>query len=114
EKAAARRAHAEYFLALAETAEPQVRGAEQLVWLARLDAEQDNLRTALAWAPAAGEVRLGLRLAGALARYWALRGYLSEGRDWSERMLAASGGEADMAGRYDAERVAVLYAAAMM
>ncbi|HZT44598.1 MAG TPA: BTAD domain-containing putative transcriptional regulator [Gaiellaceae bacterium] len=77
----ARRRHAEYFLALAE-------GEAEVLWagtvtgeaLARLDAEHDNFRAALAWAASAGEVVLEVRLAAALSRYWMLRGELSEGR----------------------------------
>ena len=52
-------------------------------WLDRLTTEHDNLRAALRWsqdAPDGGPE--GLRLAGALSRFWVLRGYLSEGRAW--------------------------------
>ncbi|HEX4221655.1 MAG TPA: BTAD domain-containing putative transcriptional regulator, partial [Pseudonocardiaceae bacterium] len=72
-----RRAHAEYFLALAETADPHLRRAEQLDWLATLTAEHDNLRTALRWAVNADHA-LALRLIGALSGYWFLRGVRSE------------------------------------
>src|SRR5262249_31434528 len=49
ELAAARRAHAHYFLALAERADPQLRSRDQLAWCLRLEHEQDNLRAALRW-----------------------------------------------------------------
>ncbi|HEY4453049.1 MAG TPA: BTAD domain-containing putative transcriptional regulator [Pseudonocardiaceae bacterium] len=68
-----RRGHAEYFLALAETADPHLRRAEQLDWLARLTAEHDNLQAALHWAAGADRA-LALRLIGALSGYWFLRG----------------------------------------
>jgi predicted ATPase/DNA-binding SARP family transcriptional activator len=71
--AGVRRAHAEYFLALAETADPHLRRAEQLGWLARLTAEHDNLQAALHWAAGADHA-LALRLIGALSGYWFLRG----------------------------------------
>ncbi len=55
--------------------------------LARLDAELDDVRAALAWAAASGEFALGLRLARAMVNYWVVRGHLREGRDWLEQAL---------------------------
>jgi non-specific serine/threonine protein kinase len=90
ELAAARQAHAHYFLALAERADPQLRGPDQRAWFLRLEREQDNLRAALRWlleqdAPAEREG--ALRLAGALAWFWWLRGYHAEGLRWLEEAL---------------------------
>jgi non-specific serine/threonine protein kinase len=88
-----RRRHAEYFLALAERAEPELWGPATCLWLERLDAERDNLRAALDWcltgggAPAADTA---LRLAGALARFWTMWGPFGEGRQWLARALAAA------------------------
>ena len=87
--AAARLRHADYFLRLVELAEPELVGVEQAGWLARLEHEHDNLRAALGWLREAGEGELGLRMAGALWRFWFMRGYLSEGRAWIESMLVA-------------------------
>jgi predicted ATPase/DNA-binding XRE family transcriptional regulator len=75
-----RRLHAEYFLALAEAADAQLRGPDHALWLERLDREHDNLRAALSWTEQVGEIELGLRLAGALGWFWELRGYVVEGR----------------------------------
>ena len=86
---ALRRWHAGYLLDLAERAEPGLRGHDQMTWLDRLEAEHDNLRAALEWSLAAtpGD-DVALRLAGALAWFWASRGYGTEGRRWLERALA--------------------------
>jgi predicted ATPase/DNA-binding XRE family transcriptional regulator len=90
EAEAVRRRHAAYFLALAERADAAIQGADQVVWLDRLAIEQDNLRASLTWALDDGEEgdpALGVRLAGALAWFWSLRGHLGEGRAWIERAL---------------------------
>jgi len=80
--------HLSFFLKVAEEAEPQLRAAVQLTWLARLDLEHDNLRAALKWAMGNGALEAGLRLAGSLARFWYLRGYWKEGREWLRGLLA--------------------------
>ena len=82
-----RRAHADYYLALAETAEPALVGADQRDWLVRLEAEHENVRAALHWAEERGESERGLRLAGALCQFWLARGYLREGRKRLARLL---------------------------
>jgi predicted ATPase/class 3 adenylate cyclase len=90
---ALRARHAAHFLALVETAEPLLRGAEQAAWTARLEAEHDNLRAALAWALAEGAppdaALLGLRMAGALWWFWLIANHEQEGLGWLERALAA-------------------------
>ncbi|MFE1548805.1 ATP-binding protein [Streptomyces sp. NPDC058718] len=63
-------AHHTYYRELAEAADPELRGAAQLEWLARLDAEDANLRAALR----GGGPEDGLRLVAALTPYWWLRG----------------------------------------
>ncbi len=88
--AALRRRHAEYFFTLAEQADPNLRGAGQLQWLDRLEAEHANLRAAMAWSlEPGGEAEFGLRIATVLAWFWRLRGFLNEGRGWLEVVLAA-------------------------
>jgi predicted ATPase/DNA-binding SARP family transcriptional activator/DNA-binding CsgD family transcriptional regulator len=80
--------HAAFFLALAEEAEPELTGAQQRLWVERLEREHDNLRAALSWVLERGQAELGLRFGGALWQFWFARGYLSEGIRWMEQALA--------------------------
>jgi non-specific serine/threonine protein kinase len=84
---AMRAQHAAYYLALAEQAAPELTRPDQANALERLDRALDNLRAALSWVWEQGQTDLGLRLAGALERFWFTRGYLTEGREWLERFL---------------------------
>jgi len=100
EAEAARRRHAAYFVAFAEEAAGALSGPAQSLWLALLEGEHDNLRAALRWAWESKEASVGLGLAAALWRFWYVRGYPGEGRDWLEKMLAldAAGDGAGPAG----------------
>ncbi len=89
-----RNRHLNRYVELAETAEPELTRAGQAVWLERLSEENDNIRAALAWSFESGQVELGLRLAGALVRFWSIRGLMTEGRRWLTEALAASEGVA--------------------
>ncbi|OEV03890.1 BTAD domain-containing putative transcriptional regulator [Streptomyces oceani] len=70
----ARVAHAACFLELAERAEPELRGAGQLPWIARLTAEHDNLLAALRFAGDTGDADTAVRLGAALGMFWTVRG----------------------------------------
>jgi predicted ATPase/class 3 adenylate cyclase len=94
----ARGRHASYFLAMAEAAEPELTGRDQ-GWLDRLEREHDNLRAALRWSIDTGEADTGLRMAGALWRFWQVRGHLAEGRQWTDELLALPGAAARTAAR---------------
>lgn len=81
--------HAAHYLAVAETAAPRLKGPDQHTWLARLAAEQANLRAALAWSVQAGQIDTALRLLSALALYWDDSGQRREAADWIDQILAA-------------------------
>jgi non-specific serine/threonine protein kinase len=85
------RRHAEHYLALAETAEPELLGANQGRWLRRLRTEFGNLRGALSWSLEPGDeeserAELRLRLAAALWWFWGLEGF-EEGKRWLQTAL---------------------------
>lgn len=82
-----RQAHLAYFTELAETAEPHLRRAEQLEWLARLEADHDNLSAALRGAIAAGDAQAAMRLAAGAGWYCWLGGRRTEGL---ELLIAAA------------------------
>ncbi|MBM0236629.1 winged helix-turn-helix domain-containing protein [Micromonospora sp. ATA32] len=77
----ARHAHLAYFTELTETAEPQLRRAEQLKWLATLEVEHDNIGSAMRGALAAGEAHAAMRLAAGAGWYWWLGGHRTEGME---------------------------------
>lgn len=104
--------HARAYLALAQGAAPALTGARQKDLLDRLDQELGNLRVALDICEHAGcadrstcecgpaehaandaRVEVSLRLAGALWRFWQMRGHLAEGRQRTERILSLAGAE---------------------
>lgn len=80
--------HLAYFVKLAEQAKPQLRSVQQLAWLDRLDAECDNIRTALNWAQERGAIAEGLRLATDLELFWGWRAYQHELSIALENLLA--------------------------
>jgi predicted ATPase len=101
ERESTRRAHAAYYLALAERAELELRGPQGAVWLDRLEREHENLRAALSWSLEQAEDEgarederreIALRFGGALWELWRIHGPISEGRNFLERALAESQG----------------------
>jgi predicted ATPase len=94
--------HLDLFLARAEEAAPRLGDAYQQLWLAWLEGEHDNLRTALAWSLEGGRVEAGLRIANAIVRFWEIRGHVQEGLAWFERLLAQADGEVSVAVRVNA------------
>ncbi len=92
EEAATRRAHAAYYLVLAE--EGAAGGAAEPEWLERLEVEHDNLRAALEWLIESGDADWGMRLGTALFRFWETREHFAEGRDRLGRLLRLPGAAA--------------------
>lgn len=89
------RIHAEYFLDLAEIAEPELRSSGQRKWLEVIGKEIANFRVALEWSERDDvEPEMGLRLATALCWFWESRGHVSEGRGWITEALARRGTDA--------------------
>jgi predicted ATPase/transcriptional regulator with XRE-family HTH domain len=80
---------AAYFLRLVEVTASKLHGAEQETCLKQLDAEYNNIRSALTWSSTA-DVETALRFAGSLWEFWLTRGYLSEGRAWLKDILQRS------------------------
>jgi len=91
----ARHAHLACFTDLTETAEPHLRRAEQLEWLATLEAEHDNIGSAMRGALAAGEAHGAMRLAAAAGWYWWLGGHKAEGVELITAATAIPGEVAD-------------------
>jgi predicted ATPase/DNA-binding CsgD family transcriptional regulator len=91
-------AHATYYLALAEEAEPELRGSQPRLWLDRLQREYENVQEALCFLITYGETEaskgteMALRLGKALGRFWIIGGHAQEGRDLLERALKRSRG----------------------
>lgn len=90
-----RRAHLAYFTEFAEIAEPRLRRAEQLEWLATLEAEHDDIGAAMRGALAAGEADGAMRLAAAAGWYWWLGGHKAEGNELILAAISLPGDVAD-------------------
>jgi len=80
--------HISFFIGLAEVAKQQFRGPEIILWLDRLEQENDNLRAALDYSINQHSTLLALRLGAAIWRFWNYRGFTAEGRYWLKKVLA--------------------------
>ncbi len=88
---ATRQRHADFFLTLAEKAEPELTGPKQAYWLNILEREHDNLRAVFSWIEETGQTDYGLRLGAAIWRFWIVRGHMAEGRERLAASLALPG-----------------------
>jgi non-specific serine/threonine protein kinase len=93
-----RHRHRDYFIALAEQAEPKLKGVEQFKWLDRLELEHDNLRAA--WHCAIeSDAALALRIVSALFDFWYMLGSFGEGRIWLAKLIEQTSQWGQTAGR---------------
>ncbi len=101
------KAHAAYYLALAEQAETELGGPQLVSWLDCLEREHDNIWAALRWLREQSKTEgstggmneghsaeMALRFSAALERFWIVRGYRSEGRSILEWALSNNKGVA--------------------
>ncbi|KAB8183444.1 BTAD domain-containing putative transcriptional regulator [Microbispora catharanthi] len=86
-----RKAHLAYVLDLVTTADPHLRGPDQIEWLRRLDGERDDLQAALRRAVRAGDVAPALRMLSAMSGYWILRGLRGEAARSAAELLGRIG-----------------------
>jgi non-specific serine/threonine protein kinase len=87
----ARRKLLEWCVELAQRAEPELTGPDQVLWYDRIDVEHSNIRVSLSWGIDRLEAQEPMiRLTGSLWRYWLERGHVGEGRLWLGRTLAGS------------------------
>ena len=81
--------HLQYYLAMAEAADEQVKGTQQPIWFARLRSEHENLRAAIEWTFEREQWEMGAVLTSYLEFFWR-QGYPSEGRRWMEALVQHS------------------------
>ena len=93
EEDAIRRRHAAHYLGLAEHRSEQLGGPDRKAALDAMGREHDNLRAAIDWSQASGEVEMALRFAIACWRYAQIRGYLPEAAERTRRTLELEGVE---------------------
>ena len=89
EAAQIRNKHLDFFIQLAEQGFEGLLGPDDLVWIDKLEAENDNFRAALSWSLESPQVdpQKALQLSGALQDFWDTRGYTSEGFQWYKEAL---------------------------
>ena len=85
-------AHTEYYLELVTDAEPRLRSADQLYWLALLDAEYGNVAAAMHRSVTRGDTESALRLLGGVCWYHLVRGRGTELRTWAAQIEELTGG----------------------
>jgi predicted ATPase/DNA-binding XRE family transcriptional regulator len=83
------RRHAQFYLALVDRAEPELKTADQAQWINRLVTEYENIRAVLAWSQQ-HDVELGLKLCGSIRRFWKMHSIIGEGRTWLKTFIAHS------------------------
>jgi predicted ATPase/DNA-binding XRE family transcriptional regulator len=82
--------YAEFIRGLVKQAESELLGAEQVLWLERLERAHEHVRAVLQWACTYDPAGIALPMVGALGRFWWLHGHLREGRRWIALALERS------------------------
>jgi tetratricopeptide (TPR) repeat protein len=80
--------HLAYFLDLAEKADREIHGPNQIVWMDRIESESDNFHAAFEWCLTNRKTEVALRLLGALWWSWTVRGHYSEMQGWFDKIRA--------------------------
>lgn len=83
--------HLAYFLKLAEQADQEVHGPDQLAWIERIERNHNNFQAALDWCVNNQHTEFALRLLGALGWAWWVRGHYSEMRNWFDKIRVLPG-----------------------
>jgi non-specific serine/threonine protein kinase len=112
EKERFRDRHLQHYMKMARDLEPALTSFARETGLNRLEVEYDNLHAALVWAKESGRRREMSSMAGDLAWFWNLRGYLSEGLDWLSNASSDTGIFDAPAGSVDQAKV--LYGKALI
>jgi predicted ATPase/DNA-binding SARP family transcriptional activator len=86
-----RQAHTTYFSRLLRQATPKLRTGEQTQWIARLNADNENLLDALRTAIDTGSARTAIQLVSVLGQYWTMAGRPAEAVNWMQAALAVPG-----------------------
>ncbi|MFJ3301945.1 AfsR/SARP family transcriptional regulator [Streptomyces sp. NPDC086549] len=87
QRKATERAHLTYYRELARTTDPLLRGPGQRAAIRRLQAEYENLRTALRHAVAERDEQEALCLVLSLVWYWQMRDLRIEARNWCSEVM---------------------------
>ena len=88
EEAEIRNLHLAYFLELAEKADSEIHGPDQVTWMDRLDRELENFRAALNWGLSSRQTEKLLQLLAALSWTWLVRWSPTEYRSWVDKIRA--------------------------
>jgi predicted ATPase/DNA-binding SARP family transcriptional activator len=86
-----RHAHTAYFSRLLRQARSKLRTGEQIQWIARLTADNENLLDALRTAIDTGSARVAVQMVAVLGEYWNMSGRPAEAVSWMQSALAVPG-----------------------
>ena len=88
--------HAQAFAALLAGVENALESPQVPLWLRVLDAERDNIRSALRHAVERGDADTAVGVIGPMWRYWFIRGAIAEGRELTDLALSLGNGRPEL------------------